>query len=83
METIIVTLLLRLGVATAASPNGPFSDVFDHPMFDFGYAAIDGHVLLDDDGRKYFYYECTGPFSQSHAQPGIVRREQPVLPVRA
>lgn len=25
-------------------------------MFDFGYAAINGHVLLDDDGRKYFYY---------------------------
>jgi len=47
---------LRLGVATADSPDGPFSDVFDHPMFDFGYAAIDGHVLLDDDGRKYFYY---------------------------
>lgn len=47
---------LRLGVATADSPNGPFIDVVDHPMFDFGYAVIDGHVFFDDDGRKYFYY---------------------------
>jgi GH43 family beta-xylosidase len=47
---------LRLGVATADSPAGPFVDVFNRPMFDFGYAAIDGHVLFDDDGRKYFYY---------------------------
>lgn len=47
---------LRIGVATADSPSGPFVDVLNHPMFDFGYAAIDGHVLLDEDGRKYFYY---------------------------
>jgi GH43 family beta-xylosidase len=47
---------LRLGVATANSPSGPFVDVFNHPMFDFGYAAIDGHVLFDEEGRKYFYY---------------------------
>jgi len=47
---------LRLGVATADSPAGPFVDVFNRPMFDFGYAAIDGHVLFDDDGRRYFYY---------------------------
>src|SRR5215207_3230860 len=47
---------LRIGVATADSPGGPFVDAFNHPMFDLGYAAIDGHVLLDDDGSKYFYY---------------------------
>lgn len=47
---------LRIGVATANSPSGPFVDVFNHPMFDFGYAAIDGHVLFDEGGRKYFYY---------------------------
>lgn len=47
---------LRIGVAIADTPNGPFVDVFNHPMFDFGYAAIDGHVFFDDDGRKYFYY---------------------------
>jgi GH43 family beta-xylosidase len=47
---------LRLGVATADDPGGPFVDLFNHPMFDFGYAAIDGHVFFDDDGRTYFYY---------------------------
>ena len=47
---------LRIGVAIADSPGGPFIDVSNRPMFDFGYAAIDGHVLLDEDGRKYFYY---------------------------
>lgn len=47
---------LRIGVAAAESPAGPFVDLANRPMFDFGYAAIDGHVLLDEDGRKYFYY---------------------------
>jgi GH43 family beta-xylosidase len=47
---------LRIGVATAASPGGPFLDLFNRPMFDLGYAAIDGHIFFDDDGRKYFYY---------------------------
>jgi beta-xylosidase len=47
---------LRIGVAVADSPSGPFTDLIDQPMFDFGYAAIDGHVFFDDDGRKYFYY---------------------------
>jgi GH43 family beta-xylosidase len=47
---------LRIGVAVADSPTGPFLDVFNRPMFDFGYAAIDGHVLFDEDGSKYFYY---------------------------
>ncbi|PJB65608.1 MAG: glycosidase [Anaerolineae bacterium CG_4_9_14_3_um_filter_57_17] len=47
---------LRIGVAVADLPTGPFVDAFNHPMFDFGYAAIDGHVFFDDDGRKYFYY---------------------------
>ena len=47
---------LRIGVAVADSPQGPFQDVFNRPMFDLGYAAIDGHVFLDEDGRSYFYY---------------------------
>lgn len=47
---------LRMGVAISDSPAGPFVDVFNRPMFDFGYAAIDGHVFFDEDGRKYFYY---------------------------
>ncbi len=47
---------LRMGVAVSHSPLGPFVDVFNRPMFDFGYAAIDGHIFFDDDGRKYLYY---------------------------
>ena len=48
---------LRIGVALSDSPLGPFVDVYEKmPMFDFGYAAIDGHVFIDDDGKKYFYY---------------------------
>lgn len=50
------TKSLRIGVATSLSPLGPFIDVFDkQPMFDFGYAVIDGHVFIDDH-QYYFYY---------------------------
>lgn len=47
---------LRIGVAVADQPEGPFIDVYDRPMFDLGYAAIDGNVFIDDDGSPYFYY---------------------------
>ncbi|WP_219836122.1 glycoside hydrolase family 43 protein [Paenibacillus sp. R14(2021)] len=47
---------LRIGVAIAESPTGPFVDVFDRPLFDFGYAAIDAHVMLGDNGTYYLYY---------------------------
>lgn len=47
---------LRIGVAVADKPQGPFEQVKNEPMFDFGYAAIDGHVFIDDDGQAYFYY---------------------------
>lgn len=47
---------LRIGVAIADKPEGPFVDVYNGPMFDFGYAAIDGHVFIDDDKTAYFYY---------------------------
>ncbi|CAG7652621.1 glycoside hydrolase family 43 protein [Paenibacillus allorhizosphaerae] len=47
---------LRIGVAIADRPEGPYIDVYDHPLFDFGYAAIDAHILFDDDGKIYMYY---------------------------
>jgi len=47
---------LRIGVAVADHPAGPFKDAFDKPMFDFGYAPIDAHVFTDDDGRSYLFY---------------------------
>ncbi len=46
---------LRIGVAVSDSPTGPFVDVHGRPMFDLGYAAIDGSVLVDGDSA-YLYY---------------------------
>ena len=46
---------LRLGVAVADSPLGPFHDVHGKPMFDLGYATIDGSVLRCEEGN-FFYY---------------------------
>ena len=46
----------RIGVAVADSPSGPFSDLYDRPVFDPGYPVIDANVLWDDDGRVYLYY---------------------------
>lgn len=48
---------LRIGVAVSNGPLGPFRDaVPGEPMFDPGWAAIDGHCFRDDDGKYYFYY---------------------------
>lgn len=41
---------LWIGVAVSDSPEGPFADVHNGPVFDLGYAAIAGHVFIDDDG---------------------------------
>ncbi len=46
---------LRIGVAVSSSPLGPFIDAHNKPMFDFGYAAIDGSVLISKEGN-YLYY---------------------------
>lgn len=46
----------RIGVAVADSPAGPFTDLYDRPIFDSGYPVIDANVLWDDDGRVYLYY---------------------------
>lgn len=46
---------LLIGVAAADRPEGPFVDVTDGPMFDFGYAAIDGHVVRDGAENYLFY----------------------------
>jgi beta-xylosidase len=47
---------LCIGVAVSESPLGPFSDLRNEPIADFGYAAIDGHVFMDDDGKNYLYF---------------------------
>ena len=62
-------LSLRMGVAISDNPAGPFRDVHNGPMFDFGYAAIDGHVFIDDDGQPYFYFskDC----SENYISPSL------------
>lgn len=47
---------LRIGVAISSSPDGLFEEALDAPLFDFGYAAIDANVLIDDDNKKYLYF---------------------------
>jgi GH43 family beta-xylosidase len=51
---------LRIGVAVADTPMGPFEDVYDNkPMFDFGYGALDASVLFTGD-KQYLYYSRAG-----------------------
>lgn len=51
---------LRIGVAVSDRPEGPFVDVWnDRPMFDFGYGALDAHVLKDG-AHNYLYYSRAG-----------------------
>ena len=67
---------LLIGVATADDPLGPFTDVHEGPMFDFGYAAIDGHVLRD--GKENYLF-----FSRDCSQYIVDgRRESHILAVR-
>ena len=67
---------LLIGVAASDSPEGPFVDVTDGPMFDFGYAAIDGHVVRDESGNYLFFSrDCS-----QHIVDG--RRESRILAVR-
>ena len=55
---------LRVGVAIANDPLGPFLDVRNAPMFDFGYAAIDANVFIDEIHLLFeglFREHCGGP----------------------
>lgn len=48
-----------IGVATSASPAGPFKDALGEPLikeYHHGAQPIDAHAFLDDDGRAYLYY---------------------------
>lgn len=48
---------LRVGVAIADTPLGPFVDfVKGKPMFDLGYPAIDASCFVDEDGSGYLYF---------------------------
>ena len=54
---------LRMGVAVSDNPKGPFVDVHNAPMFDFGYATIDGSVLVCEQGNfMYYSKDCSENF---------------------
>jgi len=46
---------LRICLAVSDSPLGPFKDL-RAPLFDFGYATIDAHPFVDDDGNVSLYF---------------------------
>ena len=45
-----------IGVAVAEKPDGPFTDLFNRPLFEAPYPVIDANVLFDDSGKKYIYF---------------------------
>jgi len=49
----------RICLAVADSPKGPFADLHA-PWFDIGWACIDGHVFVDDDGTPYLFFDRVG-----------------------
>lgn len=47
----------NIGVAVSDSPKGPFTDLFNRPIFQPGYPIIDADVYWDDEtGKCYLYY---------------------------
>lgn len=45
--------IFRIGVATSASPSGPFTP---EPSYIPGSYSIDPAVFVDDDGKSYIYF---------------------------
>lgn len=46
----------KIGVAVSDSPAGPFTDLYNRPIFEIDYPVIDANVLFDDLGKCYIYY---------------------------
>lgn len=70
----------RICVARADSPTGPFADVAA-PLFDPGFAVIDAHAFIDDDGQAYLYY--VRDISESgQSQVFVIRLADDLLSVR-
>ena len=66
----------RIGVAVSDSPAGPFTDMYDRPIFDPGYPVIDANVFWDDDGSVYLYYSrCCYKHSVESGVSEWARRE--------
>ncbi len=53
----------QIGVATSASPTGPFKDALGHPLIStgaYGVQTIDPYAFIDDDGTAYLYFGSGG-----------------------
>ena len=47
----------KIGVAVADSPSGPFTDLYNRPIFEIDFPVIDANVLFDDQsGKNYIYF---------------------------
>ncbi|MBE5800618.1 MAG: hypothetical protein E7321_11835, partial [Clostridiales bacterium] len=63
---------LRIGVAVSDAPQGPYEDAIGAPLFDPGYAVIDGTLVYGPDGTPYMIYsrDCSenvvGSYHESH-----------------
>jgi len=57
---------LRLCLAVADEPGGPFEDLHA-PWFDDNFSCIDAHLFIDEDGTPYLFYEKVGAVGQ----PGV------------
>ncbi len=45
----------KIGVAVSDEPTGPYTDLYNRPIFDPGYPIIDANLLIEN-GRVYLYY---------------------------
>ena len=64
-----------IGVATSASPTGPFQDI-GHPIA--GVNGIDPAVFVDDDGQAYIYWAGAGP-QAARLKPNMIALDGPVV----
>ena len=47
----------KIGVAVSSSPAGPFSDLYNRPVFEAEWPVIDANVYFDDaNGKTYLYF---------------------------
>lgn len=47
---------MRIGIAAADHPEGPYVDLAPEPLFDPGYSVIDASFFVDSDGTPYLFY---------------------------
>lgn len=48
----------RIGLAVSDSPAGPYTDLYNRPIFDPGYPVIDGNLLFEDEKVYLYFSRC-------------------------